>query len=361
MSKVIIGLLVFGLVVLNASSAVVADDASDKSQIDGYQLVWSDEFNGNQLDTDAWNIEVNSDGNGNAELQYYTDRATNVCIGKEPKSGESCLIITAKREDYQGKSFTSGRITTADKVFFTRGKIVSRIKFPKTKNGLWPAFWLLGNDYSTEGWPRCGEIDIVEMGNAEGIRKGTQDRFFNGACHWGFYKNGNYPNYAKSTTNTYSLQDDEFHTFTLEWDENFLSMYLDKEKYPNAEPYYRIGVNETADEWSTGRYFQHDFFILFNLAVGGTFTGINSPKDITALPENGEAKMYVDWVRIYQKTDDINATVPNSYTNGIKNYLATKKTNKKITFDLLGRRVNKSLNRGFYLIQTPNSNNKIYM
>lgn len=339
-----------GLFCLAVSSAHAADDTTNS---DGYRLVWNDEFNAASLDMETWNIEINSNGNGNAELQYYTDKSDNIYLGKEPKSGAHCLVITAKRENYKGKSFTSGRITTADKVIFTRGKLESRIKFPTTKNGLWPAFWLLGNDYKENGWPSCGEIDILEMGNAEGIKAGTQDRYFNGACHWGFYKNGAYPNYANAKTNDYSLQDGEFHTFTLEWDENFISMYLDKEKYPDRAPYYKMGVSETKDDWSTGRYFQHDFFILFNLAVGGYFTGILNPNDITALPQNGEAKMYVDWVRLYQRDDDINAIVPDTYTNGIRNYMADEGKKANRIFDVLGRPVNEICSRGLYLIQTP--------
>ena len=204
-----------------------------------YRLVWNDEFSGTSLNEEAWNIEVNGNGGGNAELQYYTRE--NVTIEVDPASGESCLVLTAKKQNYNGKSFTSGRLNSADKVYFTRGKIESRIKLPSTANGLWPAFWMLGNDFKDVGWPRCGEIDILEMGNATGISRGTQDRFFNGACHWGFYKDGAYPNYARSTTNSYSLQDGEFHIFTLEWDEEYVTMYLDHDKYPNAEPYYKMG------------------------------------------------------------------------------------------------------------------------
>lgn len=342
-----------GILCFTVSSVHAADDAIPITIDDGYKLVWNDEFNGNKLDAETWNIEINGNGNGNDELQYYTDKADNISFGKEPLSGANCLIITAKRERYKGKQFTSGRINTADKVIFTRGKIVSRIKFPKTKNGLWPAFWLLGNDYKTNGWPRCGEIDILEMGNAEGIEKGTQDRFFNGACHWGYYKNGAYPNYAKSTTNNYSLQDGDFHTFTLEWDENFISMYLDQEKHPNAEPYYKIGVSDTKDDWSTGNYFQHDFFVIFNLAVGGRFTGILNPNDITALQDGEEAKMYIDWVRLYQKENDLNAIVPDSWTNGIKNFMAEDQTSQRI-FDLMGREVSEMRKSGLYIVQTPN-------
>ena len=142
----------------------------------------------------------------------------------------------------------------------------------------------------------------MEMGNSAGISSGTQDRFFNGAAHWGFYRDGAYPNYANSKTNSYSLQDGEFHLFTLIWDENSLSMYLDMDKYPDNAPYYKMDINDTSDDWSTGRYFHHDFFIIFNLAVGGRFTGILNASGITALPQDGdEAKMYVDYVRVYQK------------------------------------------------------------
>lgn len=343
---------IFSLLCFSTLSSFAANDTSTDK--DGYKLVWCDEFNGTTLDKNTWNIEINGNGNGNEELQYYTDKADNISLGKEPKSGAHCLIITAKREDYKGKNFTSGRINTADKVIFTRGKIESRIKFPKTANGLWPAFWLLGNDYSQVGWPRCGEIDILEMGNAEGIEHGTQDKFFNGACHWGFYKSGQYPNYAKSTTNGYSLQDDEFHTFTLEWDENFVSMYLDKEKHPNAEPYYKMSVSETNSEWATGKYFQHDFFVIFNLAVGGRFTGILDSNSITALKKGEEAKMYVDWVRLYQKADDENAIVPDNWEDktNIKNNLAEERELPKRIFDLSGREIRQIRKSGLYLIQT---------
>lgn len=276
-----------------------------------YQLVWDDEFSGTSLSEEAWNIEVNGDGGGNAELQYYL--RDNVTIEKDPATGENCLVLTAKKQSYNGKSFTSGRLNSSDKVYFTRGKIVSRIKMPRTANGLWPAFWMLGNDFKEVGWPRCGEIDIVEMGNAQGISRGTQDRFFNGACHWGFYRNGGYPNYARSTTNSYCIQDGNYHTFTLIWDEEYVSMYLDLELYPDAEPYYKMGVSDMSNDWGTGYYFQHDFFIVYDLAVGGYFTNILSPGGITAL-NDGDAKMYIDWVRVYQDEDDMNAIVPEDWS-----------------------------------------------
>ena len=129
-----------------------------------YKLVWSDEFNNNALDEKAWNIEENGDGGGNNELQYY--RRQNISFETDSASGAGCLVLTAKKESYNGKAFTSGRLNTAGKACFKHGKIVSRIKLPSTANGLWPAFWMLGNDFGSVGWPRCGEIDIVEQSQA---------------------------------------------------------------------------------------------------------------------------------------------------------------------------------------------------
>jgi len=290
-----------------ASCSLFLDNGSDvktpsedgSGETDGYELVWQDLFNGDVLDETVWNIEVNGDGGGNAELQFY--RKENVSLGKDEKTGRRCLILTAKRETYRNKSFTSGRINSKGKQAFTYGKIEALIKLPKTANGLWPAFWLMGNDYDQVGWPKCGEIDILEMGNSNGIRNKTQDRYFNGACHWGFYKNGAYPNYAKASTWNYSLQDDEFHLFTIIWDEERIRMYVDMDKFPDVRPYYEMEITSTDGDWAVGHYFHHDFFILFNLAIGGHFTGILSPDGITAFPESNAVSMYVDYVKVYQK------------------------------------------------------------
>ena len=271
---------------------------------DGYRLVWEDLFDGTSLDTSVWNVEVNGDGGGNNELQFY--RAENVSVGKDYASGRNCLILTARRENYGNKAFTSGRVNSKNKKAFTHGKVEALIKFPSTANGLWPAFWMMGNDFDQVGWPRCGEIDILEMGNAAGIAAGTQDRYFNGACHWGYYKDvggGNwaYPNYAKHSTYSYSLQDGEYHLFTLVWDESSLKMYVDYDRNPGASPYFEMGITAKDDDWGTGHYFHHDFFLLFNLAVGGNFTGLHNSSAISALPAGSEASMFVDYVKVYQK------------------------------------------------------------
>ncbi|MFT3751431.1 MAG: glycoside hydrolase family 16 protein [Paludibacter sp.] len=267
-----------------------------------YKLAWEDNFDNPSLNEKNWTIVVNGKGGGNRELQYY--RKENISIGKEPVSGENCLIITARKENYKFHKVTSGRISTQHKIEFKHGKIEAKIKFPKTANGLWPAFWLLGNGYpNNPAWPKCGEIDIVEMGNEHGIKNGIQDRYFNGACHWGErFNHGRYPNYAKANTNPFSLQED-FHLFTLIWDENALKMYLDLDKNPAAAPYFEMPIGGEDVAGNPARYFHREFFVLFNLAVGGNFTQIRHLDGITAL-KDCDAKMYVDYVRIYQKGTD---------------------------------------------------------
>ena len=264
-----------------------------------YQLIWEDNFDGDSLNqTDNWTITINGKGGGNKELQYY--RRENITVGKEPQSGKNCLIITAKKENYQFKKATSGRLSTQNKMSFKYGKVEARIKLPKTANGLWPAFWMLGKDWPNTPWPKCGEIDILEMGANKGIEKGLQDRYFNGACHWGeSFNNGAYPNYGYPAVSTYSLQED-FNLYTLIWDENNIKMYLDLDKYPDNEPYFEMPISGEDVPGNPAHYFHGEFFLIFNLAVGGNFPGIWDINKVSAL-KNKEASMYIDYVRVYQK------------------------------------------------------------
>lgn len=265
-----------------------------------YKLVWEDHFDKPKLDKSHWTVIRSGKGGGNGELQYY--RRENISIGKEPISGADCLIITAKKEKYWSWNCTSGRLSTKNKIIFKYGKIEARIKLPKTANGLWPAFWMLGKDYPRTEWPKCGEIDIVEMGHKKGIIKGVQDRYFNGACHWGeSWNGGNYPNKGIPSTNPYSLQED-FHLYTLIWNENEIKMYLDMDKYPDSKPYFQMPITGNEEPNTTSRYFRREFFVIFNLAVGGSFSQINDINKVTAL-QNGDAKMYVDYIKVYQKGD----------------------------------------------------------
>jgi beta-glucanase (GH16 family) len=273
------------------------------SQSNDYHLVWQDTFDGNELNLNNWVIEVNGSGNGNNELEYY--RKENVSIGTEPVSGEKCLILTAKKENYLGKTCTSGRINSLGKISFKHGKIEARIKLPHTANGLWPAFWLMGADYPSVGWPKCGEIDILEMGNSNGIKRGTQDKYFSSWFHWGeSWNGGSYPNWGKDFTNSTSIQED-FHLFTLIWDEHSLKTYFDLDKDPNKQPIVEMAIDGEDVAGNAAHYFHKPFFVIFNLAIGGNFTGIWDINNVTALNQsnNYQANMYVDYVKIYQKGD----------------------------------------------------------
>lgn len=262
-----------------------------------YKLVWEDNFNKPTLNKKNWTTIEDGNGGGNRELQYY--RKQNIRIEKEPVSGESCLVIIAKKENYKDKTATSGRLSSIDKMSFTFGKIEARIKLPKTANGLWPAFWMMGADHKTTLWPKCGEIDIVEMGNIVGITNAVQNKYFNGACHWGeSWNGGSYPKKGIFTTNDYDLQDN-FHVFTMYWTADSINMYLDLDKYPDTKPYFHISIEGDSLPNQTSRYFRKPFYILFNLAIGGTFSEIYDINQITAL-DKSEAKMYVDYVRVYQ-------------------------------------------------------------
>jgi len=273
------------------------------SAINDYRLVWQDNFDGTQLNSNNWVIEVNGEGGGNNELQYY--RRENVSVGIEPVSGANCLILTAKKENYSGKTCTSGRVNTLGKMSFKHGKIEARIKLPHTANGLWPAFWMMGADWPSVGWPKCGEIDILEMGNSNGIKRGTQDKYFSSWFHWGeSWNGGSYPNWGKDFTNSTSIQED-FHLFTLIWDEHSLKTYFDLDKDPNKQPIVEMAIDGEDVAGNAAHYFHKPFFVIFNLAIGGNFTGIWDINNVTALNQsnNYQANMYVDYVKIYQKGD----------------------------------------------------------
>ena len=305
-----------------------------------YKLVWEDDFNGKKLDTSVWTAETNKRGGGNAEMQYYLPE--NATIEMHP-GGVSCLVLNAKKEVYEDEEggkrpATSARLNTQGKMTFTYGKLEIRVHAPKTADGLWPAFWMLGDDIATDLgdddnidkqkaelaktgrviWPKCGEIDILEMGHTDGIKNETQDRYFNGACHWGEdFNDGKYPNKCMTKTSDYSLQDG-FHLWTLIWTPDSIKMHLDLDKYPDTEPYFEMSIAGDGEPNHPSLYFHKPFHLLLNLAVGGYFTGIPALEKysavisedceqfqkITALPNDGaSAKMYVDYIRLYQKGD----------------------------------------------------------
>ena len=238
----------------------------------GMQLVWADEFDGNTLNTANWTHEIGtgSNGWGNNELQYYRPENTLIQNGH--------LIIQAKEESFGGRNYTSSRIISQNKQSFQYGRIDFRAALPKGQ-GIWPALWMLGESFGSTGWPFCGEIDIMEMigGDAPG-----RDNTVHGTIHWD--NNGQYAN----TGDSYSLSGakfyDEWHVFSILWDENFIRWYVDDIEY------YVVDI--TPGGLSE---FQEEFFFIMNIAVGGNWPG--SPDATTEFPQ----RMAVDYVRVYQE------------------------------------------------------------
>ncbi|ATQ78679.1 glycoside hydrolase [Massilia violaceinigra] len=233
----------------------------------GWTLAWADEFNGTSLDTSKWNIEVNGNGGGNNELQYYTARPENIRVS----GGE--LVIEARKEAYMGKQYTSGRITTQNKASWQYGRMEARMKIP-TGKGTWPAFWMLGNSISSVGWPASGEIDIMEHVNSEAVTHGT--------IHWSDHNNA-YANYGGPSGN---VDFSQFHVYAVEWDASVIRWYVDGNKFHEVN--IAGGINGTSE-------FHAPYFLLFNLAVGGNWPG--SPDGSTVFPN----RMQVDYVRVYRR------------------------------------------------------------
>lgn len=284
------------------------------AQAQEYQLVWNEDFTDGALDTNVWNIEVNGDGGGNIELQYYCEKG--VSVGVEPSTGKQCLVLTATKEDYQGKKCTSGRVNSKNKMYYTFGRIDARIKFPRTANGLWPAFWQMGNNFDQVGWPKCGETDIIELGHQNAFSTGTQDRYFNGAMHVGSRWDAVWSD-AKSVTWPYSVED-TFHIVTMIWTPTTIDMYMDKEAHPENGAYFHADLEPNEDEWYNRQViFGKPNFVIANLAVGGNFPGIYNIDGISAL-NNGPQSMYIDWIRIYQRGEESETFVCPSVSDPIE-------------------------------------------
>ena len=236
-------------------------------------VVFFDDFD--SFNSAYWSKETHEAGWTNQELQAYS--TSQVEVGKD--DGKTVLILTARRT---GDKVVSGRVNSKGKKYFKYGKVEASIKLPETANGLWPAFWMMGNDELE--WPACGEIDIMEMGDAQGIADGTSSRRVNTALHYGPDVASHEQQYFAGDAGA-NLQDGKYHTYTLTWTENIIDVSIDN-------------VRLHSFDISDNTYFHSDFFVLFNLAVGGLFTGINDIEGITALQDGQAASMYIDWIKV---------------------------------------------------------------
>ena len=245
--------------------------------------VWSDEFNGTEIDTDTWIWDVASHGFGNGQMEYTTSRAKNSYIDN------GNLVIEAFRENYFGYSFTSARLNTQGRFAYKYGSLEARIKMPDTANGLWPAFWLLGNNFPGIVWPDAGEIDIVEMGSAAGISEGKQQEKINAALHYSDIADA-YDFVAEWIDAPVDLSLD-YHLYRMDWTPDFLTFYLDGVQFAT---------------WNINQPYLTEFhqphFPILNIAIGGyagSYTGVTTPAGVTALPVAGSsAKMLIDWIRL---------------------------------------------------------------
>lgn len=239
----------------------------------GYQLVWSDEFNSSELNMDDWTHEIGTGNNGwgNNELQYYQPDNTYI-------HNNEYLVIEAKQERQGNSDYTSSRIITSDKASFKYGRVDIRAALPKTQ-GIWPALWMLGESFWSEGWPSCGEIDIMEM-------LGHQPNKVYGTAHWGADFSQRQLKersiFAESGNDFHS----RFHVFTIIWEEDRIEWLVDDRSYNVLTP---------ADMNGAEYPFNDDFFFIFNIAVGGNWPG--SPDASTVFPQF----MIVDYIRVFQK------------------------------------------------------------
>lgn len=249
----------------DSTSETVGTKPGTDTPIDINNLVWSDEFDVNGApDPKKWTYDLGtgSNGWGNAELQYYTSRAQNVIV----QGG--VLKIKAMKESYSGSAYTSARILTKGLFAFKYGKVEVRAKLPEGK-GTWPAIWMLGNNISSAGWPACGEIDIME-------HVGNDLNKIHGTLHYPGRSGGNADSGTKIVPNVTT----EFHVYKLEWSASSIDIFVDNQLVHSVANSNKIPFN-------------HDFFIILNVAMGGNFGG-------TVDPAFSGATMEIDYVRVYR-------------------------------------------------------------
>ena len=259
----------FSSVTLQSSSSdKVAEPAEVTSSSSSSPYLWHDEFD--FVDTTQWSFETGASGWGNNEWQYYTNRSENAFVQ------DGVLHIRANKEDYEGAQYTSARMTTKGKFSFTYGTIEARIALP-TGNGIWPAFWMLGENIDAVSWPACGEIDIIEAVNDENVVYGTNHwQYEGGHAHY-----GNPPKDYYGTSKVLDIT--QFHNYKMVWNEKLIAMYVDDFKYQE------IAIENAKDGLEA---FLKPQFLILNVAVAGNWPGFDV--DDAQFPN----EMLVDYIRV---------------------------------------------------------------
>jgi beta-glucanase (GH16 family) len=248
---------------------------------ESWRLTWADEFDGpagQPPDAARWTFDVGTgvNGWGNGQLEFDTARPENASL-----DGAGNLVITARREAYQGRQYTSARMLTQGLFAQRYGRFEARIKLPRGQ-GIWPAFWMMGESFGAVGWPACGEIDVMEY-------RGQEPGRVSGSLHGPGYSGG------QALTGSTGLPggagfDDAFHVFAVEWTPEWVAWELDGVTW-------QVVVRGAAPPGAWA--FDQPFFILLNVAVGGGYVGDPDP---SAFPPEG-VRTLVDWVRVYQRAD----------------------------------------------------------
>ncbi len=236
-----------------------------------YTLVWQDEFEGpagTLPDAEKWVADIGTNW-GNNQLEYDTNHPENASL-----DGQGNLLIVARQESWQGSAYTSARLCTRGLYQPSRGRVEARMKLPSGQ-GLWPAFWLLGANISTTGWPACGEIDIMEY-------RGQEPGVIHNSLHGPGYSGGNAV--TRRVDHSPTRYDQDFHVFAVEWEESLIRWQIDGLTTFEAAP------DDLPGDW----VYNHAFYLILNVAVGGNFVG--APNGSTVFPQT----MSVDWVRVYQ-------------------------------------------------------------
>lgn len=255
-----------------------SNNANRDSQEESENIFFEDNFE--FFNEAVWTKEVHEAGWVNQELQAYDE--AHVSVGKD--GDKSVLMLTAERK---GNQIVSGRVNSKGKKSFKYGKVEASIKIPQTANGLWPAFWMMGDN--EKPWPQCGEIDIMEMGEHGGIASGNTEVQINTAIHYGTGIGDEHRQEYHLANVAASLQDGKYHTYSLDWNENSITIAVDDTELNTFD------ISKNSERYG---YFHDHFYLLFNLAVGGSFTGITDINNITALKDGEKVSMYIDWVKI---------------------------------------------------------------